>query len=359
MKIAVLLRGKQNFSKTGSALFETFMRKKFSHVDFKFFIHTWESLPIFPGSKNSLKQGIHLQSLVQQKISYWKPAVYEIGKEIELLNIIKKILQKQSHDDSYHTWVQDQKKNTKNYELVSPFFIDKTLKNAIKNIDQIIENPDINNINHKYILRTIFSGFYLTGQMYSAMKAFNLYKSYNQENNYVPDFFICTRSDTVFNLNTRFFLKIKNVLNKVCRLNTANILCSEVKTVRGQGWVQDYAFITDAQGAESFLGGNPERRLIDLAFNHRVRTTGLLDSRGMQPHVLWPILGHKCNFLEASFFLSTLVRREFSSHDLINLDQKKIFEKISDELLDWFVLNMSDHQLSDKTLFEEIRRIQG
>ena len=101
MKIAVLLRGKQNFSKTGSALFETFMRKKFSHVDFKFFIHTWESLPIFPGSKNSLKQGTHLQSLVQQKISYWKPVVYEIGKEIELLNIIKKILQKQSHDDSY------------------------------------------------------------------------------------------------------------------------------------------------------------------------------------------------------------------------------------------------------------------
>ena len=191
------------------------------------------------------------------------------------------------------------------------------------------------------------------------MKAFSLYKSYSENNNYVPDLVICTRPDVVLSLNKRCFYKIIELLDIVCYEDTSNIVSSEVRTVKGQGWVQDYAFITNIKGADDFLGGDPEKRLLDLTFNHRSRTTGLLDSSGLQAHMLWPILGHKCTFVEASFFLSTLVRREFSNNDFINISQKKIFKQINCELLQWFEIKKPDYPLSTETLLNEIRRINA
>ena len=178
MKIAVLLRGKQNFSKTTSTFFDTLVIKRFPKIDFKFFVHTWESLPVSPGTINSLKQITLSKSTILERIGHWKPASYELEEEKNLFDIIKNILKKQPIHNRNHTWVESQKNTLKNYELINPFFIDRSLYEYINNIDQIINDPNINNNNHVRVLRSIFSGFYLTGQMYSALKAFNLLKSY-------------------------------------------------------------------------------------------------------------------------------------------------------------------------------------
>ncbi len=359
MKIAVLLRGKQNFSKTTSKFFDTLVIKRFPKIDFKFFVHTWKSLPVSPGTVNSLRQITHPKSTIVEKIGHWNPASYELEEEKNLFDIIKNILKKQPIDSTYHTWVDSQKNSMGNYELVSPFFIDRTLYKHINNIDQIIKDPNIHNNNHVCVLRSVFSGFYLTGQMYSAMKAFNLLKSHMKNKYYDPDLVVCTRPDAVFSLDDEFFEKISILLEKKHYRNTSTIVSSEVRTIKGHGWVQDYAFISDVKSAEDFLGGNPKERLVDLAFNQRTRTTGLLDSSGIQAHMLWPILGYKCNFIEANFFLSTLIRREFPDHNFTDMNHKKIFKKVSSELIHWCDINKSSHQLSDKDLLDEIKRIKG
>ncbi|OUW06097.1 MAG: hypothetical protein CBD16_00530 [Betaproteobacteria bacterium TMED156] len=357
MKIAVLLRGKQNFSRTTSALFKKMVIEKFPHIDFKFFIHTWNSLPVSPGVNNRLKQKTHHKSVILEKISHWDPILYELSEEKELLNVIKKILKKQSIDQTYHSWAQEQLDSTKKLDLVSPFFIDRSKCKYIKKIDNIMNKPDVNNPNHIDILKIIFSGFYLTGQMYSAMKAFSLYKLYAAQNEYTPDLVICTRPDVVFNLVKGSFDSVIEMLDKTHYGKISNVICSEVMTLKGQAWVQDYAFITDNKGANEFLGGDPVKRLLDLAFNHRARTTGLLDSSGMEVHMLWPILGHKCSFKEAGFFLTTLARREFSENDFTNYSHKKIFLKVNNELTDWFKMNKLFKSYSNKILLSEIKRI--
>ena len=43
MKVAVLLRGETKFIKESSLLFDTLVRKRFPHIDFKIFAHTWNS----------------------------------------------------------------------------------------------------------------------------------------------------------------------------------------------------------------------------------------------------------------------------------------------------------------------------
>ncbi len=359
MKIAVLLRGKQNFSKTTSTFFDTLVIKRFPKIDFKFFVHTWESLPVSPGTINSLKQITLPKSTILERIGHWKPASYELEEEKNLFDIIKNILKKQPIHNRNHTWVESQKNTLENYELINPFFIDRSLYEDINNIDQIINDPNINNNNHVRILRSIFSGFYLTGQMYSALKAFNLLKSYMKHKDYVPDLVICTRPDAVFSLDNEFFEKINRLLEKKNDKNISTIISSDVRIIKGRGWVQDYAFISDFKNTDDFLGGKPKERLVDLAFDHRTRTTGLLDSSGIQAHMLWPILGYKCIFIEANFFLSTLIRRELPEHNFTNINHRKIFKKISSEFSHWCEVNKSSHQLSDKDLLDEVKRIKG
>ena len=75
--------------------------------------------------------------------------------------------------------------------------------------------------------------------------------------------------------------------------------------------------------------------------------------------MLWPILGYKCIFIEANFFLSTLIRREFPVLNFTNMNHIKIFEKVSSELSHWCDTNKSNHQLSDKDLLDEVKRIKG
>ena len=70
MNIAVLLRGKQNFSKKTSALFERLVCERFPHIDFKLFIHTWLSATSY---SQSMGRGRILFEHTSNEIEYRKP----------------------------------------------------------------------------------------------------------------------------------------------------------------------------------------------------------------------------------------------------------------------------------------------
>ena len=237
MKVAVLLRGETKFIKESSLLFDTLVRKRFPHIDFKIFAHTWNSYTETTINKDAIKYslpvfGTKIKSIDDTliELSNVKPNRLYISRASELLKCCASIILEMYSDTELNTWLTS--------------YLGDNLHNN-NYLDFLVPPPagkhscDV----EKFMSLKLF---YFLGQYVSAIHAQNVLLEYikKEDNTYKPDLIWNTRYDVVHLIGSDTF---ENILNQLIIENKnpftpANIITSKVAIFNNISRLTDWNF---------------------------------------------------------------------------------------------------------------------
>lgn len=326
IKVAVLLRGQPRFSKEGAELFKKFVIDRHPEVEFKFFCHSWNTLSrrMVNDSDDEKSQERILPIFLDKSetismIEPWNPTKLVVETEADNLRLATEIENKNvtKQKETFDWFIDYLEKNNldlgdkrlSNWKMYMPIGLD---------IDRVFKLHDMlhnQELNFHLTALTRYHQIklsYLTGQMFSAGKAFRLLQDYMEETNYYPDAILCGRYDMIawFHHWPKLIKDIKDSKNVPYPV----IFSRNVSSANSKPIMDDWLF---AGNINSFIGllSDIRRRIYNSLTDHPWRMFDLFDSGPHLQHQLWtkiadpslhfvqPTMGHwDCDLLRPGCF---------------------------------------------------------
>ena len=305
MKVAVLLRGETKFIEESSLLFDTLVRKRFPHIDFKIFAHTWNSYTENTINKDAIQYslpvfGTKLRSIDDTliKLSNVKPNRLYISRASELLKCCTSIISEMYSDTKLNTWLTsylgDKLRNTNNY------------------LDFLIPPPaGIHSCDVEKLMSLKL--FYYLGQYVSAIHAQNVLLEYikKEDNTYTPDLIWSTRYDAVHLIGSDTF---ENILNQLTSENSnpftpASVITSNVVIFNNIAWLTDWNFFYKFDNFTKNVV-SPYEIMIEIFKTKKIKLLSHFDNIHLQ-HSFWTNIfenHHICAMNKSICFVPQVLR---------------------------------------------------
>lgn len=274
MKVAVLLRGQPRYFEYGASYFNRFIKN--SSVDFRIFIHSWDSQSLAMTSQNHsliektsyyALENIGSSTLYDQLVKHWNPSSIQIDSNIEVIKLAKNIID----------WNQSNDTHTKKWFFDSVYYDNLFFP--------VLDAEGINaNNRYKYADGVIRLSHFLS-QYYSSGESFQVFNKYSQNNDWIPDVVWLTRQDSV--VRNGVISNINSVFEFVSMFKGSNLVfVNDMNFNKSREYINDFNFFMPYSSAEKFLG-DMKIRLFDIFAKNKLVALSLINSGSLLCHMIW------------------------------------------------------------------------
>jgi len=363
IKVAVCLRGQPRFSQEGAFLFQKLVMEHHPDVEFKFFVHSWNTMSRrMMGTEDDDKTTERLLPVfltyeeVHDMIAPWNPTKFLIETEADNLQLACDIESRNvKYEKITYDWFQEylelqgwnqQDARFDNHKLLMPASLDIS---KVFSAADILKSDSLNTELLALVKINRIQSSYLYGQMFSAGKSFRLLQDYIEETDYHPDIVINTRHDVI-----AWFHHFPKLLYEIKKATVAGgfpiIYSKEVAISNSKPIVDDYMFIGNLISFLPFLA-DIRSRMFNTFTSGSFSMFDLFNSGSLLQHQLWSkIPDPNLHFVQPSIghWNDQVIRPGHDDFTQIKIFDRSTYDKLSEKTLQYTYPDNPKQMLPDE-----------